>query len=99
MNFKDIAGQEQVKRALQITAAGNHGVLMVGTDNSNNRELASRISSILPPMEEDERLQTTLIHSIAGEPIGSILNSIRTFHASYYHESVVGMLGGGISFF
>mgnify|MGYP002518686254 FL=1 len=65
LDFRDVAGHDVAKRALQIAAAGNHGVLMMGPPGSGKTMLASRLPSLLPPLTEPEKLETALIHSVA----------------------------------
>ena len=66
LDFRDVAGNEMAKRALQIAAAGSHGILMTGPPGSGKTMLASRLPSILPPLEEGEALEVALVHSVAG---------------------------------
>lgn len=94
-DFKDVAGHETAKRALQIAAAGNHGLLMVGTPGSGKTMLASRIPSILPPLDEDEMLEAALVHSVAGEDVAPILAGMRPFRNPHHSATAPGLLGGG----
>lgn len=95
LDFRDIAGHEVAKRALQIAVAGNHGVLMVGPPGSGKTMLASRVPTILPPFEQDEMLQASAIHSVAGENIEPILQGKRPFRHPHHSISAAGLLGGG----
>ena len=80
-------GQENVKRALEVAAAGSHNILMIGPPGSGKTMLAKRIPSILPPMTFDEALETTKIHSVAGIiPKDVPLNYRKTFPESAPHS-------------
>lgn len=95
LDFRDIAGHDVAKRALQIAAAGKHGVLMVGPPGSGKTMLASRIPTILPPLEETELLETAVVHSVAGESIDAIMAGRRPFRSPHHSATSAGLLGGG----
>lgn len=95
LDFGDISGQEVAKRAIQIAAAGSHGLLMVGPPGSGKTMLASRIPTILPPLEEREMLEAALVHSVAGEDTSFILAGRRPFRHPHHSASMPGLLGGG----
>ena len=93
-DFADVKGQAPAKRALEIAAAGGHNILMIGPPGSGKSMLASRVPSILPPMSREESIETTKIHSAAGECPGGIMN-IRPFRAPHHTISTPGLAGGG----
>ncbi|NRA86348.1 MAG: YifB family Mg chelatase-like AAA ATPase [Rhizobiales bacterium] len=94
-DLRDIRGQENAKRALEITAAGGHNLLMVGPPGSGKSMLASRLSGILPKLETSEMLETSIIASVAGNlPNGQITN-VRPFRAPHHSASMAALIGGG----
>lgn len=95
-DFSDVKGQENVKRALEIAAAGGHNVIMIGPPGSGKTMLARRLPSIMPPMTLDEALETTKIHSVAGK-LGTHegLLTQRPFRAPHHSASQVALIGGG----
>ena len=95
-DFSQVKGQYEVKRALEIAAAGGHNVLMIGPPGSGKSMLAKRMSGILPDMTFDEIIETTKIHSIAGTlSQGVPLIKTRQFHSPHHTVSHVAMTGGG----
>lgn len=94
-DYKDICGHDIAKRSLQIAAAGNHCLLMMGPPGSGKTMLASRLISILPPLNEQEMLEAAVIHSVAGEDTSSILSGVRPFRSPHHSASTAGLIGGG----
>ena len=95
LDFADVRGQESVKRALEVAAAGSHNVILIGPPGSGNSMMAKRLPSILPPLSLAESLETTQIHSVAGIlPSGTSLISQRPFRSPHHTISQVAMTGG-----
>ena len=95
-DFADVRGQENVKRGLEIAAAGGHNVLLVGSPGAGKSMLARRVPSILPDMTREEALQTTEIYSVAGmtDPAHPLVD-VRPFRSPHHTASTVSLAGGG----
>ena len=96
LDFAEVKGQENVKRALEVAAAGGHNLIMVGPPGSGKSMMAKRLPSILPPLSLSESLETTQIHSVAGKlSRDTSLISQRPFRSPHHTISSVALVGGG----
>ena len=96
IDFSDVRGQENIKRALEIAASGGHNAILIGPPGAGKTMLAQRLPTILPPMTLQESLETTKIHSVAGIlPTDAALVAVRPFRSPHHTISDVALVGGG----
>lgn len=94
-DLRDVKGQESARRALEIAAAGGHNLLMIGPPGSGKSMLAARLPSILPPLQPEEILEVSMVHSLAGELMSGKLCLERPFRAPHHSASMAALVGGG----
>jgi magnesium chelatase family protein len=95
-DLRDVKGQEQAKRALEIAAAGAHNILFVGPPGAGKSMLAQRLPGLLPPLESSELLEVSMIHSVAGLLQRGQLTRTRPFRAPHHSASMAALVGGGL---
>lgn len=95
-DFSEVKGQDNVKRALEVAAAGGHNILMIGSPGSGKSMMAKRVPGILPPFTLSESLESTKIYSVAGKlPLNTMLLTERPFRAPHHSISMPALVGGG----
>lgn len=95
-DLRDVRGQEQAKRALEIAAAGAHNILFVGPPGAGKSMLAQRLPGLLPPLASDELLEVSMLHSVAGLLERGRLTRTRPFRAPHHSASMAALVGGGL---
>lgn len=95
-DLKDVKGQENAKRALEIAAAGGHNLMMSGPPGAGKSMLAQRLASILPPLSPRELLEVSMVHSVAGLLTGGALTDRRPFRSPHHSASIAALTGGGL---
>jgi magnesium chelatase family protein len=96
VDLEDIKGQESAKRALEVAAAGNHNLLLIGPPGAGKSMLAARLPTILPALAPSELLEVSMIASVAGEIEGGALTARRPFRAPHHSASMAALVGGGL---
>ncbi|WP_251198012.1 YifB family Mg chelatase-like AAA ATPase [Anaerotardibacter muris] len=94
-DFADVVGHDAAKRALQVAVAGRHGLIMMGSPGSGKTLLAQCVPSILPPLSEEEKIQTAMIHSVLDSDLHGIYGGLRPFRMPHHSVTAAGLLGGG----
>jgi len=96
LDFSEIQGQAAMKRAMEISAAGGHNLLMIGPPGSGKTMIARRLPTILPPLTLNESIEVTRLYSISGQPVANGLTTTRPFRAPHHTASDISLVGGGL---
>lgn len=94
-DFADVVGHDVAKRALQVAVAGRHGIILMGSPGAGKSLLAQCVPSILPPLSEEEKIQTAMIHSVLDSDLHGIYGGLRPFRMPHHSVTAAGLLGGG----
>lgn len=94
-DFAEVIGHDAAKRALQVAVAGNHGIIMMGSPGAGKTLLAQCVPSILPPLTEEEKIQTAIVHSVLDGDLREIYGGLRPFRMPHHSVTAAGLLGGG----
>ena len=95
LDYRDVVGQDSAVRAMLIAAAGGHGAMLIGPPGSGKSMLARRLPSILPPLSAQERVESAIVHSVAGYDVSDIAAGVRPFRSPHHSATIASLVGGG----